>query len=116
MMTVAYESLPYLDMSAEKIKFWLNSSKDIIYFKEGRKRKVLEQIKRPAKKQKKQEVPIWEKVTLTLEEAAEYSGIGIHKLRELTDKKNCDFVLWNGHKRLIKRRKFDEYIDKTYSI
>lgn len=113
MMAVAYDSLPYLDISSNKLRSWLSGSKDIIYFKEARKIKTLKQIKRPPKRQ---EVPLWEKLTLTLEEAAEYSGIGIHKIRQLTDKKNCDFVLWNGHKRLIKRRKFDEYIDKSYSI
>lgn len=31
------------------------------------------------------EVPIWEKTNLTLEEAAAYSGIGINKLREITN-------------------------------
>ena len=31
------------------------------------------------------EVPIWEKSNLTLEEAAAYSGIGINKLRLLSD-------------------------------
>lgn len=67
-------------------------------------------------KEKKYEVPIWEKSTLSLEEAVAYSGIGIHKLRQLTDAKNCSFVLWNGNKRLIKRKKFDEYIDESYSI
>ena len=30
-------------------------------------------------------VPIWEKANLTLEEAAAYYGIGINKLRALTD-------------------------------
>ena len=53
---------------------------------------------------------------LTLEEAAAYSGIGINKLRQLTDDDNCEFVLWIGTKRLIKRRKFDEYIEKLYSL
>ncbi len=62
------------------------------------------------------EVPIWEKTTLTLTEAAAYSGIGINKLRRLTDKADCTFVLFNGTKRLIKRRKLDEYIEKNYSI
>ena len=62
------------------------------------------------------EVPIWEKSNLTLEEAAAYSGIGINKLRQLTDDDNCEFVLWIGTKRLIKRRKFDEYIEKLYSL
>ena len=64
----------------------------------------------------KKEVPIWEKTTLTLEEAAAYSGIGISKLKQLTNSEKCRFVLWNGGKRLIKRRQLDEYIEKAYSI
>ena len=42
------------------------------------------------------EVPVWEKANLTLEEAAAYSGIGINKLRELSDSDDCKFVLWVG--------------------
>ena len=62
------------------------------------------------------EVPIWEKSNLTLEEAAAYSGIGIAKLRQLTDEENCNFVLWNGNKRLIKRRLLDKYLEGECSI
>lgn len=62
------------------------------------------------------EVPIWEKSNLTLDEASAYSGIGINKLRALSDERNCTFVLWNGSKRLIKRKKLDEYLEKSYSI
>lgn len=61
-------------------------------------------------------VPIWEKSNLTLEEASDYSGIGINKLRKMSDERNCNFVLWNGSKRLIKRKKLDEYLDRQYSI
>lgn len=61
-------------------------------------------------------VPVWEKSNLTLEEAAAYSGIGINKLRKMSDDQRCPFVLWNGTRRLIKRRKLDEYIEKSYSI
>ena len=64
----------------------------------------------------KNEVPIWEKSNLTLEEAAAYSGIGINKLREITNKKDCCFVLWCGNKRLIKRKLFDKYLEKAYSV
>ena len=64
----------------------------------------------------KHNVPIWEKSNLTVEEAAAYSGVGINKLRELTNKKDCDFVLWVGSKRLIKRQKLDDYLKKQYSI
>ena len=64
----------------------------------------------------RREIPIWEKSNLTLEEAAAYSGIGIKKLRKLTESEQCSFVLWNGTKRLIKRRNLDEYMDRMYSI
>lgn len=62
------------------------------------------------------EIPIWQKSNLSLEEAAAYSGIGINKLRDLTNEKTCNFVLWVGNKRLIKRRLFDLYIEQAYSI
>mgnify|MGYP002731987104 CR=1 FL=1 len=64
----------------------------------------------------KKDVPIWEKSNLTLEEASAYSGVGINKLRELSDERNCTFVLWNGSKRLIKRRMLDIYLEKAFSI
>ena len=61
-------------------------------------------------------VPIFQKQNLTIEEAAVYSNIGQHKLRELTADERCPFVLWVGNKRLIKRRQFDEYMARAYSI
>lgn len=61
-------------------------------------------------------VPIWEKSNLTLEEAAQYSGIGKNKLRELSDNPDCTFVLWIGNKRLFKRKKLDEYLESSYSL
>lgn len=62
------------------------------------------------------EVPIWEKSNLTVEEAAAYSGVGMTKLREMTEAEDCSFVLWVGTKRLIKRRKLDEYLDNAFSV
>ena len=50
-------------------------------------------------------VPVWRKSNLTIEEAAVYSGIGQKKLRRLLDREDCPFVLWNGTRRLIKRKK-----------
>lgn len=43
-------------------------------------------------------------------------GIGINKLREITNEDRCKFVLWVGNKRLIKRRLFDQFIEQAYSI
>ena len=40
----------------------------------------------------------------------------INKLRDLTSEQNCQFVLWVGSKRLIKRRLFDKFIEQEYSI
>lgn len=65
---------------------------------------------------KKLEIPIWEKTNLTVEEMAAYSGIGINKIKELTNDEDCPFVLWVGTKRMIKRRLFDEFVEKQYSI
>lgn len=62
------------------------------------------------------EVPIWEKVLLTVDEAAAYTGVGSTKIRLLTDNEKCPFVLWNGSKRLVKREAFVEFIKKQYSI
>ena len=37
----------------------------------------------------KYDVPIWKKASLTIEEATAYFGIGMNKLRELTEDENC---------------------------
>ena len=64
----------------------------------------------------KYNVPIWHKTNLTVEEAAAYCGVGSKKLREMSDSEYCPFVLWNGNKRLFKRKKLDEYLADMYSI
>ena len=58
----------------------------------------------------KETVPIYHKQNLTLEEAAEYSNIGINRLTMLIKRPNCNFVLHVGNKRLIKREQFDSFI------
>ena len=64
----------------------------------------------------KYEIPLWEKANLTIEEAAAYFGIGMNKLRELTEDERCPFVLYVGSKRLVKRRVLEQYLENTYSI
>lgn len=56
-------------------------------------------------------IPIWEKQNLTIEEAAQYSNIGINRLSILIKDPNCNFVLHVGNKRLIKRKLFDKFIE-----
>lgn len=61
-------------------------------------------------------VPIWEKLNLTIEEAAEYSNIGICKLQELAKQPNCPFVLYVGKKKLVKRKAFEEFLKNTLEL
>lgn len=61
-------------------------------------------------------VPVWEKMNLTFEEAAEYSGIGINKLRDLGKETSCPFILYIGNKKLIKRKLFEKYIENQTQL
>lgn len=62
-------------------------------------------------------VPIWEKYTLTVEEAAEYFRIGENKLRRIiSENQDADFLLWNGNRAQIKRKLFERYIDQCTAV
>lgn len=62
-------------------------------------------------------VPVWEKVTITIEEAAAYSNIGINKIYEMINNPLCPFVLYVGSKkRLIKRREFAKYLEQNIEL
>lgn len=60
-----------------------------------------------------QQIPFWECYTMTVEEASRYFHIGENKLRRIiSENKDTDFLLWNGNRAQIKRRLFEEYIDR----
>ena len=61
-------------------------------------------------------VPIENKLTLTLREAAEYSNIGINRLDRMLREPNCPFVLYVGTKKLVKRKEFEKYISNALVI
>ena len=63
----------------------------------------------------KKEIPISEKYNLTIEEAAAYFNIGTDKIREIvTENKNLSIVV--GVKKLVKKKKMEEYLDKIMVI
>lgn len=63
------------------------------------------------------DIPIWEKYTLTIEEAAKYFRIGENKLRRLAEENvNAGWVLQNGNRLQIKRKKFEKLIDELDAI
>lgn len=61
-------------------------------------------------------VPINEKLTLTIKEAAEYSNIGINKLDTLLKMPGCTFVLYVGNKKLVKRKEFEKFISENIQL
>ena len=63
------------------------------------------------------EIPYWEKYMLTLREAAEYFHIGEKKMRRIVDDNmDAKFLLENGNRVMIKRKLFEEYLDKATVI
>ena len=63
------------------------------------------------------DVPVWEKYTLTIREAAEYFHICEKKLRRIVDENiNADFVVMNGNRAMIKRKIFEQYIDRATAV
>lgn len=62
-------------------------------------------------------IPIWGKYALTIYEAAEYFGIGRHRLRTLVkENRQADFVLWIGVKIEIKRKFFEEFLNNINAL
>ena len=61
-------------------------------------------------------VPVWEKINLTIEEAAKLSNIGICSIRDMLKTPGCNFVLHVGKKQLIKRKPFERYLENALEI
>lgn len=57
-----------------------------------------------------------QKPFLTLKEASEYTGIGVNKLRDLSNERNCSYVLFVGRKRMFKREALEQYLKESYSV
>ena len=63
------------------------------------------------------DIPVWEKYTLTIEEASKYFRIGENKLRRLAEEnKDAGWLIMNGNRIQIKRRQFEQVIDKLDAI
>ena len=62
---------------------------------------------------KRRMVPLQHKCLLTMQEAAQYSGIDMNELQAILSDPECDFVLQAGRSRLIKRDKFEAYLDES---
>ena len=66
---------------------------------------------------KQTDIPIWERYTLTIEEASKYFRIGENKLRRLAEEnKNANWLIMNGNRMQIKRKQFEKIIDTLDAI
>ena len=63
------------------------------------------------------EVPLWEKYSLNVEEAASYYGIGSKRIYEIIhDNPNADFLLEVGSHYRIKRVLFESFLNDATTI
>lgn len=64
--------------------------------------------------EEKFKVPIWEKLTLSIKEAAEYSGIGETRIRLLCETTNIGISVGN-HQR-VKRKELEKLIQNISDL
>ena len=62
-----------------------------------------------------EKIPLWEKVNLTIEEAAEFSNIGQNKISALLKMPRCPFVLYVGKKK-FKRKEFEKFLKESIEL
>lgn len=67
-------------------------------------------------KKNKISIPLEEKMTWTLREGSEISGIGINKLQNLCNQPDCTFSFRNGRVHMIKREEFLKWYKKIKKI
>ena len=66
---------------------------------------------------KQTDIPIWERYTLTIEEASKYFRIDENKLRRLAEEnKNANWLIMNGNRIQIKRKQFEKIINTLDAI
>ncbi len=88
----------------------------ILYYRGGY-RVMSKTAKKSKAVHKKPEVPVSERYTLSVEEAAIYYGIGQKRLRSLiAEKPDADYLLTVGNRTQFKRKLFEEYIDSATCI
>nr|DAK77184.1 MAG TPA: excisionase [Caudoviricetes sp.] len=61
-------------------------------------------------------IPLNEKYTLTIKEAAAYFNIGVKKMHRLAEEHTSSFSIYSGNRYLIIRTKFEEFLVETSTI
>lgn len=62
-------------------------------------------------------IPLNEKLNLTVQEAAAYTGIGQMKLRNMMKEPDCPFFLKvSDHRFLVRRKELEEYLQSKTDL
>ena len=61
-------------------------------------------------------IPLNEKYTLTIKEAASYFNIGVKKMRRLAEEHTSSFSIYSGNRYLIIRTKFEKFLSETSTV
>ena len=63
-----------------------------------------------------EKIPISQKVLLTINETAEYIGVGHTAIRRFISGREDEFCVRVGNRTLIKREKFEKYIKNNVTV
>lgn len=63
-----------------------------------------------------EKIPTKDKVLLTINEAAEYIGVGHTAIRKFLDGREDEFCVCVGNRRLVKREKFENYVKEKVTV
>ena len=64
----------------------------------------------------REKVQIHNKFCLTVEEASAYFNIGTKKIRQIVQENDDELSVLNGSKVLIKRKKFEDFLNGAVTI
>ena len=65
----------------------------------------------------KNQIPASERFALTIRTAAQYFGVGEHKLRRIVNEnKDANYILWDGTRALIIREAFEKFLSQAGAI
>ena len=63
-----------------------------------------------------EQISIKDKVLITINEAAEYIGVGHTAIRKFLEGREDEFCVLVGNRKLIKREKFEKYIKNSVTV
>ena len=67
-------------------------------------------------KSRSSEVPLWPRQNLSVQETCAYTGLGRETIYSLIKQEDCNFALRVGRRTMIKRVRFEKYLENLYSI